>query len=203
MKKILCFGDSNTYGYVPGSGKRYDKNTRWTGVLQQLSHGDFEITEAGCNNRTAFSDNPAGDFFTGCKVLPTLLRQDFDFIILFIGINDLQFLYNKSLENIKLGIENLVSIAQKRCLHAKILLLSPASLGDGVLNSGFSVMFDKTSIEKSKCLVAVYKTVSDKTGCYFVDMNTVAKVSEIDGLHYSEQEHEKIAYFMFEYISKL
>ena len=28
MKKILCFGDSNTYGFIPSSGKRYDENSR-------------------------------------------------------------------------------------------------------------------------------------------------------------------------------
>lgn len=70
MKKILCFGDSNTYGFIPQSGLRYDINTRWTGILQTLCNNEFEITEAGCNNRTAFIDNPAGINQTGYKILP-------------------------------------------------------------------------------------------------------------------------------------
>jgi len=35
MKRILCFGDSNTYGYDPRSffGDRYDAQNRWTDLL--------------------------------------------------------------------------------------------------------------------------------------------------------------------------
>ncbi len=38
MKSIVCFGDSNTwgYGYIPGSsGKRYPDEKRWTSVLSE------------------------------------------------------------------------------------------------------------------------------------------------------------------------
>lgn len=52
MKKVLCFGDSNVYGFIPKNGQRYDKNTRWTGILEQYSHNKFDIIEAGCNNRS-------------------------------------------------------------------------------------------------------------------------------------------------------
>ena len=34
MKHVLCFGDSNTWGFIPGTCKRYDEHTRWTGILQ-------------------------------------------------------------------------------------------------------------------------------------------------------------------------
>lgn len=33
MKQILCFGDSNTYGLIPGTKARYDWNIRWSGIL--------------------------------------------------------------------------------------------------------------------------------------------------------------------------
>ena len=42
---ILCFGDSNTFGYNPTNGLRYDKNTRWTGVLQNLLGDNFNVIE--------------------------------------------------------------------------------------------------------------------------------------------------------------
>ena len=90
MKRILCFGDSNTYGYNPHNGSRYDKNTRWTGVLQKLAGENYKILEAGGNNRTAFSDNPDGIQFTGYKLLPEYLKENYEKIILAIGINDLQ-----------------------------------------------------------------------------------------------------------------
>ena len=33
MKRILCFGDSNTWGFAPKDGYRFDENTRWTGPV--------------------------------------------------------------------------------------------------------------------------------------------------------------------------
>lgn len=40
---ILCFGDSNTYGYDPRSylGDRYPENIRWTGILREQTHLDI------------------------------------------------------------------------------------------------------------------------------------------------------------------
>lgn len=35
MREILCFGDSNTYGLIPGTSERYKENVRWTGILQE------------------------------------------------------------------------------------------------------------------------------------------------------------------------
>ena len=49
MREILCFGDSNTYGLIPGTKERYKENIRWTGILQQ------KLKEKGlphCGGRT-------------------------------------------------------------------------------------------------------------------------------------------------------
>ena len=44
-KRILCIGDSNTWGYIPGSGERYEKNVRWTGKLAQMLGENYEVIE--------------------------------------------------------------------------------------------------------------------------------------------------------------
>ena len=36
MKHILCYGDSNTWGFQPGFGGRYPRLRRWTGVAEGL-----------------------------------------------------------------------------------------------------------------------------------------------------------------------
>ena len=48
MKNILCFGDSNTYGYIPGNRGRYDYEVRWTGILNERirEHG-YRVIEEG------------------------------------------------------------------------------------------------------------------------------------------------------------
>lgn len=203
MKKILCFGDSNTYGYIPNNGARYDKNTRWTGVLLLLSHGKFEIIEDGCNNRTAFAANPAGKIFTGYEILPELLTDDFDVVVLAIGINDTQFLYNLSSIEIASGVEKLINIVKVKSPQAKILLVAPSILTDDVLNGNFACLFDRTSIEKSRQLPLLYQKIAEKQNIKFLDLNSVAKTSSLDGLHYAPEQHLKIAQVIFKILSEL
>ena len=203
LKKILCFGDSNTYGYIPNNGARYDKNTRWTGVLSLLSHGKFEIIEDGCNNRTAFAANPAGKIFTGYEILPELLTDDFDVVVLAIGINDTQFLYNLSSIEIASGVEKLINIVKVKSPQAKILLVAPSILTDDVLNGNFACLFDRTSIEKSRQLPLLYQKIAEKQNIEFLDLNSVAKTSSLDGLHYAPEQHLKIAQAIFTILSEL
>lgn len=203
MKKILCFGDSNTYGYIPNNGARYDKNTRWTGVLSLLSHGKFEIIEDGCNNRTAFVANPAGKIFTGYEILPELLTADFDAVVLAIGINDTQFLYNLSSIEIASGVEKLINIVKVKSPQTKIILVAPSILTDDVLNGNFACLFDRTSIEKSRQLPLLYQKIAEKQNIEFLDLNSIAKTSSLDGLHYAPEQHLKIAQVIFTILSEL
>ena len=50
MRRILCYGDSNTFGYNPHSywGEPYPDDTRWTGILQ--SNG-WDVANCGQNGR--------------------------------------------------------------------------------------------------------------------------------------------------------
>ncbi len=203
MKKILCFGDSNTYGYVPGSGMRYSSDSRWPTILQVLLKDEFLIIEEGCNNRTCFNDNPDGDIYTGYKILPKLLSNDVDCVILAIGVNDLQKFYRPSDIEIASGIENLVAIVRRICPVTKIIIASPSNMTLDVLKSNFSLMFDELSVKQSEKMSELYRIIADKCGCYFIDLNKIAKVSELDGLHYSKDSHIKIAYALKEIIDKI
>lgn len=195
MKKVLCFGDSNTYGFVPEKCTRYDKNTRWTGVLQALCGSDFSIIEGGCNNRTAFVDNPAGAEQTGYKILPEYFTKDyFDIVVLAIGINDLQLFFKPTLEEFEQGIEKLIKITKDLSPNAKIILVCPSKLDLAGIKSGvFSFQFDKISVEKSYHLPQIYKKLAEKYACELVDLNEIVKVSPLDGLHFSAESHKKIA----------
>lgn len=203
MNKVLCFGDSNTFGFNPKNGSRFDKSIRWTGILQRLCENKFHIIEAGCNNRTAFSDNPAGKMFSGYKILPELLQKNLSIVILAIGINDLQFQYNVNVNDIKNGITNLIKIIQNNNPNTKIILVSPNELTENVLKSPiFSTLFDESSIEKSKILPLRYAQIAKENKCDFIDLNTFVTPSEIDGLHFEPKEHKRIAQEIFNHLNK-
>ena len=71
MKEILCFGDSNTYGLIPGTTRRYDREARWTGILaEKLYDKGYRIIEEGLCGRTSVFDDATRDGRNGAKVLP-------------------------------------------------------------------------------------------------------------------------------------
>ena len=190
MKKILCFGDSNTYGFIPQNGKRYPENIRWSGILKSKLNPDYQVIEAGCNNRTGFFDNPAGKEFTGYKILPEYLKKyNPDIVITAIGINDLQFQYNASIEDIKNGLDKLLNLINDK----EIILLSPSVIKNNILNSFFAQMFDETSIQKSFNLAEIYQKAAEKYNAKYINLNNLVTTSDIDGLHYEPQAHSKIA----------
>ena len=139
--------------------------------------------------------------FTGYKILPELLSPNIDIVILSVGINDLQFQYNVSFEDIKNGISELISLIKNKLPNIKIILIAPTELTDDVLKSPiFASLFDKTSIEKSKNLAEIYYKISKEQKCDFIDLNNIVTPSKFDGLHFEACEHEKIAKEIFKHL---
>ena len=196
MQKILCFGDSNTFGFNPLNGSRYKQNERWSGILKQRLQSEYLVIEQGCNNRTAISDNSSIEL-TGYKVIEKYLKDDFDTIILQIGINDMQFLYNCELNMFSEKFNDFINLIKSKS-NAKIVLLCPSVINECILKSSFALMFDQSSIEKSKKLPEIYGAIAKKTECELIDLNFVANVSKIDGLHYDIENHKIIAKKLFE-----
>ncbi len=62
MKTILCYGDSNTWGYKPDSNVlipvRYLYEIRWTGVLRSTLGDKYVVVEEGLNSRTTVINDP-------------------------------------------------------------------------------------------------------------------------------------------------
>ena len=60
MRHILCYGDSNTWGYTPGTGERHAPDVRWTGVLRRLLGEGWEVLEEGMNGNGRILVRPSG-----------------------------------------------------------------------------------------------------------------------------------------------
>ena len=59
-RTVLCFGDSNTHGQIPGRGplERYARGQRWGGVLESLLGPGWQVIEEGLSGRTTVHDDP-------------------------------------------------------------------------------------------------------------------------------------------------
>ena len=79
MGAILCFGDSNTWGWHEDG--RFPRDVRWPGVLRSLLPADWEVVEEGLGGRRA-SDALA--YFDPC----VRSHEPLDVVVLFLGVND-------------------------------------------------------------------------------------------------------------------
>lgn len=200
MKKIICYGDSNTFGYNTSDGSRFDENTRWTSILQKILEDGYKIINEGVCDRTGFVDNPKGFLFSAQRHFPKMLSKinNIDLLILWIGSNDLQFQYNIGFNAVEKGLEKLIRIAKEKSKH--IIIIPPVILDERVLKGTFNFQFDETSIGKSKKVGRIYKNLSNINYCYYFDINKFVTPSALDGLHYDENSHKLIANKLADFI---
>ncbi len=202
MKKIICYGDSNTFGFNAKDGSIFDENTRWTSLLQKNLGSEYEVVNEGMYDRTGFVDNPRGDLFSGPKHFPEMLAKtdNIDLLILAIGTNDLQSQYNISFDTIENGLKNLIHLAKTKAKN--IIIIPPVILDERILKGAFNTQFDETGVEKSKKVGQIYRKIADKNGCLWFDINEFTAPSNYDGLHYDENSHRLIAEKLAEFIKK-
>lgn len=96
MKTILCFGDSNTYGYIPETAGRYPEDIRWTGVLNsKVRDLGYRVIEEGLVGRTSIFPDQLRPGRRGSDFLPVLLESHYpvDSIVLMLGTNDCKTVY--------------------------------------------------------------------------------------------------------------
>lgn len=209
MITILCYGDSNTYGYNPVNGLRYPKDIRWTGVLQAMLGDEYVVIEEGCNGRTTVFEDIEEPWKAGiCYLRPCLnTHKPIDFVVMMLGSNDLKRMFHASPEEIADGAEELVCIIKeftkkKQGFIPKIILVSPPEIGEGITTSEFARSFDEDAIVRSKELPALYKNIADIQGCIFFDAAKVAESSEVDSLHLMPEAHRKLAEGLYDCIKK-
>ena len=63
MKQILCFGDSNTWGYDGESRERLPWGVRWTSLLQEkLNKEEYRVIEEGlCGSCLLYTSDAADE----------------------------------------------------------------------------------------------------------------------------------------------
>jgi lysophospholipase L1-like esterase len=211
MKKIriMCFGDSYTWGYVPGSNhERFPENIRFPKVLQKMLGSKYEIIEEGLNSRTLISDDkrPGKEGRNGSLyITPCLDTHDpLDLVVLMLGVNELKHTYKNSPE--KIG-----NLLDK--FFVKVILNRKSQFQDKypkLLIISLPVINEKTKYcqeryiggeEKSKKLISIYRNIAKNNKCYFINASKLAV--GVDGLHPTKESHIKLAGMLYNKIKAI
>lgn len=209
--RILCYGDSNTWGYISGSDhQRYGVGERWTSILAELLGNRFQIIEEGLNSRTLTSNDtrPGKEGKNGYEyLLPCLDTHDpVDLVVLMLGTNELKTTYNKTAKEIgeMLGEYFVKTIlnrkSQCRDSYPKLLIVAPVVVKeDGVYYNGENKYLG--AAKKSEELNDIYKAIAEKYNCYFLSNEGLE--TGVDGVHLTKESHNELANRLEKEINKI
>ncbi len=192
--RILCYGDSNTWGYISGSDHKRYMEERWPRILQKLLGEKYEIIEEGLNSRTLISnDTRSGrEGRNGFEyLLPCLDSHDpLDMVIIMLGTNEMKTSYYRNPKEIGNLFEEyfvkkiLNRKSQCRDTFPKLLVIAPPVITKENPNYiGW--------IEKSEMINDIYKDIALRNNCLFLS-NEDLEPGE-DGVHLTRDSHRILA----------
>ena len=198
MKTILCYGDSNTWGYTPATGVRYSRQITWPGVAQAALGPEYELLNEGLNARTTVYDDPWKEGKNGLAYLDVCMttHKPLDLVILALGTNDLKL---TDAAGAALGAEALVRLVRlishkedsSPVFHAgpEILLISPIHLGKNATQCAPAM---RDGYRQSLLFAQAYEAVARTWHTHFLDAAQYAKPSEKDCVHMEPEDHRAL-----------
>ena len=215
-RRLLCFGDSNTYGWegsLSAPTRRYPPHIRWTGRLAAMLGPDWDVIEEGLGGRTLRDKVTEGsgipvpgaglsarDYLPACL----LSHLPLDAVVIMLGSNDMKSVLRRSEHDIADGMAELVDTVQHfpwdgllDYPHPKLLIMSPPLIGERKMRLSGARYADAP--RKSRMLAELYQKVAEMHGVSFLDAaealagNPRGEAHGIDGMHLNEEDHARLA----------
>lgn len=203
MKKILCFGDSNTWGHDPKDGSRLEKP--WPKMLKELMP-DCEIIEDGVCGRTTAYNLPDEVHLNGIELFKKYIddKNGADVLILMLGTNDTLNFFKKTAKESAENIREFVELWKNTFPESEVVIVSPIHItGNAMKHETFSQLYSHNSILESHNFATEYAKVAKELNVYFRDASLYAQASALDGIHMDNVGHEKLAKAMADCVKSI
>ena len=189
MKKVLLFGDSNTYGYDPRGmlGNRYPYEIVWTNLLKKELKGQYDIIEEGQNGRTLPSIPRDVEYL---KNLTGVLGEDDTFVIM-LGTNDILLTANPRPEAAVDKMNDLLLWAKSELSKVKIIVIAPVNIEN---QSGDMKEYYEASVKMNEG----FEKVCEELGITFWDASKWNVPMAYDGVHIAEEGQKVFVEHFFE-----
>ena len=210
MRQILVYGDSLSWGIVPGTRRRFDFATRWPGVLEAglaaRSLG-VRVIEDCLNGRRTVWDDPFKPGRRGIDGLAQRIEVNspLDLVILLLGTNDFQSMHPHNAWHSAQGIAALVQAIRQAPIEPgmsapPVLLVVPPPFDDprGPIGPKFS-----GGESRSAGLAEAYREVAFTLGCPYFDAGSVTPASSVDGVHLDADQHGRLGEALVEVVAGL
>lgn len=207
--RILCYGDSNTWGKSPDDGQRFSETVRWPKRLESLLRQTYptaEIIEEGLRSRTIHLDDPepgkAGR--NGFTLLQPILESHnpIDWLIIALGTNDCKSLYDVSADEIALSLEDYFPVIKQFSWTAnnkppRVLIMAPPVIKETQVTKEYWRGAEEKTTQRGPLLHAV----AEKYQAEFVNLTEYITPGAADGVHFDADGHRQVAEVLAEVVT--
>ena len=200
---VLCYGDSNTYGYDPETCGRYPYEKRWTTLLGGMLGSRYEVISEGLNGRTTAYDRQGAAWKNGASSFIACLgtHKPVDYVIIMLGTNDCDEELGLSAVDIADGMETLVRMVEEETpalqgYVPEIIVAAPAAIQGDIEKSPFADKLTDESVKNSLEIGPLYRKIAEWHGVRFADATSGIEISQ-DCEHLTEEGHRQIAGLFF------
>ena len=194
MRKVVIFGDSNTFGRIPGtSDGRYPYEKRWTTLLQNMLGDDWTVSPEGFPGRTILSlESDPADKDGPRSFLPVLERNaPFDYLLIMLGSNDFKTRFHVTPEMAVEGMRYYIDSWRQFTdgMKSELIILSPPVFQPYIPEKA---AYFENATEKMTRFNTLLRELTGKDNVLFLD-TSYAKVDRADGIHLSPESQKIIA----------
>lgn len=209
-KRILCFGDSLTWGWNPDERGRFSEKDRWPMVMQEQLGNAYCVVEEGQPGRTIATDDPAEGEKNGLSyIIPCLeSHAPLDLVIIMLGTNDCKKKFSYSSMDIagemQIFLEKVLAYDHFRCNDSfQILLICPPAISEDVKDSWLGECFDYPQAEEIfQRLPDWYRQLSEMYHCSWINASDHVKTCSYDGCHMDAENQRKLGIAVADYIKE-
>ena len=204
------YGDSLTWGIIPGTRRRLEPERRWPHVLERDLRGrgsDVRVIEDCLNGRRTVWDDPFKPGRSGLIGLEQRIEVNspLPLLILMLGTNDFQSVHQNAAWQSSQGVAALVRAIRRAPIEPgmpvpRVLVVAPPSIRTpaGEMAQKFA-----GGGEKGAGVGEAYQRVAAELDCAFFDAGQVIHASEVDGVHLDPDQHEVLGRELAPVVSSL
>jgi lysophospholipase L1-like esterase len=200
MQQILVYGDSLSWGIIPGTRQRLGFEQRWPGamevVLRRSGHA-VRVIEDCLNGRRTVWDDPFKAGRNGLQGLAQRIEMHspLTLVMLVLGTNDFQCMHDNSPFLSTQGLAALVQAIRQAPVEPgmeipPIMIVAPPAI---VAPRGTIAAKFEGAATNSAGLATAYEKLAEELDCLFFDLNKVTTASQIDGIHLDADQHAQVA----------
>lgn len=209
-RRIVCFGDSNTWGFNAANEQRFSEEIRWTSRLANLLGDEFQVVEEGLSGRTSVIDDALFEGLNGLQYIhPCLMSHaPLELVIIMLGTNDTKERFNYTSFNIAQGIARLANKAKSTAVgfeggFPQVLVIAPPPIGSSYIDTAVGKSMGTGCDIKSAQLSDHLEGLLEIQHTNFFDTKGLVEMNNIDYMHLDEEAHELLAQLVFNKIKSI